>query len=198
MTLWQVVSSLSATAIAQIAGSRKQPRLHSYDIKAVYPHNPNAFTQGLEYEKLCSPTGNCTDILWESTGETAACSASSSQTIFTWSNDYMIHQVGAKTQDPTDLVRLPIVHFMTANLTIRHFGQPLFDWSDSDQTQWCVGMNGESEVRMTNLTDGKLIKKKRLALQDFGEGLVRSQDRCAFTMGITVQRTRRSTICSGF
>ena len=61
-------SSLTATAFAQIAGSRKQPRLHSYDIKAVYPHNPNAFTQGLEFEKLCNPPGNCTDVLWESTG----------------------------------------------------------------------------------------------------------------------------------
>ena len=39
-------------------------------------------------------------------------------------------------------------------------------------------MNGESEVRMINLTDGKLIRKKKLPTQDFGEGLVRSQDRC--------------------
>lgn len=64
----KAVGSLSATAFAQIASSRKQPRLHSYDIKAVYPHNPNAFTQGLEYEKLCFSAANCTDILWESTG----------------------------------------------------------------------------------------------------------------------------------
>lgn len=38
-------------------------------------------------------------------------------------------------------------------------------------------MNGESEIRMINLTDGKLIKKKKLSQQDFGEGLVRSKDR---------------------
>ena len=38
-------------------------------------------------------------------------------------------------------------------------------------------MNGESEVRLTDLTTGALIKKKRLDQQDFGEGLVRSQDR---------------------
>jgi len=40
-------------------------------------------------------------------------------------------------------------------------------------------MNGESEVRLTDLKTGALIKKKRLAQQDFGEGLVRTGDRLA-------------------
>ena len=66
--LVQVISSLSATAYAQITGSRKQTKVHSFEIKATYPHNPNAFTQGLEYEKICTSTDNCTEVLWESTG----------------------------------------------------------------------------------------------------------------------------------
>ena len=32
-----------------------------------YPHDPNAFTQGLEYDKSCNATA-CQDIFWESTG----------------------------------------------------------------------------------------------------------------------------------
>jgi len=104
-----VVASLTGTAgMASLGYSRgRQPRLHSFDIKATYPHNPNSFTQGLEFEHLCmAGNTNCSDVLWESTG-----------------------------------------------------------------------MNGESEVRLTDLKTGALIKKKRLAQQDFGEGLVRTGDR---------------------
>lgn len=35
-----------------------------------YPHDPNAFTQGLEYDKVCNGT-SCQDIFWESTGTLA-------------------------------------------------------------------------------------------------------------------------------
>ncbi len=31
-----------------------------------YPHDPNAFTQGLEYDTDCSD-GPCRDVFWEST-----------------------------------------------------------------------------------------------------------------------------------
>lgn len=39
------------------------PQLYSYDIIETYPHDPNAFTQGLEYDKV-----NGQDAFWESTG----------------------------------------------------------------------------------------------------------------------------------
>ena len=32
-----------------------------------YVHDPNAFTQGLEYDTDCS-SGTCQDVFWESTG----------------------------------------------------------------------------------------------------------------------------------
>lgn len=35
-----------------------------------YPHDPDAFTQGLEYQRACNRTG-CQDIFWESTGAAA-------------------------------------------------------------------------------------------------------------------------------
>lgn len=41
--------------------------LLGYSITQIYPHDPNAFTQGLEYDKICNATG-CQDIFWESTG----------------------------------------------------------------------------------------------------------------------------------
>ena len=50
------------------------PRIYAYEVVQEYPHDPRAFTQGLEHELKCvmSPTGHpipeCSDILWESTG----------------------------------------------------------------------------------------------------------------------------------
>ena len=37
-----------------------------------YPHDPNAFTQGLEYDQICDSASpaSCQDIFWESTGVT--------------------------------------------------------------------------------------------------------------------------------
>ena len=61
--------ALSAKAYADFAGNRSQPRLYSFSIKATYPHDPSAFTQGLEFDKLCVTPDNCTDVFWESTGD---------------------------------------------------------------------------------------------------------------------------------
>ena len=35
-----------------------------------YPHDPNAFTQGLEYDRICNPRNltSCKEVFWESTG----------------------------------------------------------------------------------------------------------------------------------
>ena len=35
-----------------------------------YPHDPDAFTQGLEYQRVCNRTG-CHEVFWESTGAAA-------------------------------------------------------------------------------------------------------------------------------
>ena len=61
------VQLLSTLVAAQF---KSPPRLQSYQITKIYPHDPDAFTQGLEYDQLCNnATGDCTDALWESTGE---------------------------------------------------------------------------------------------------------------------------------
>ena len=47
------------------------PRLYGYKVAATFPHDPQAFTQGLEYDRVCSGAGGkqrCDDVLWESTG----------------------------------------------------------------------------------------------------------------------------------
>ena len=59
---------LFATLVA--AQFRSQPRLQTYHIARVLPHDPDAFTQGLEFDKICdNSTGDCKDVFWESTGD---------------------------------------------------------------------------------------------------------------------------------
>ena len=68
-------------------------------------------------------------------------------------------------------------HGVDSQVTCPYFGFLFNAQSICLEASWHAGMNGESEVRLTDLTTGALIKKKRLDQQDFGEGLVRSQDR---------------------
>ncbi|DBA89734.1 hypothetical protein WJX79_003529 [Trebouxia sp. C0005] len=44
--------------------------LSNYSIIQTYPHDPNAFTQGLEYDQICDSASpaSCQDVFWESTG----------------------------------------------------------------------------------------------------------------------------------
>lgn len=46
------------------------PQLYSYDLVDTFPHDPDAFTQGLDYDKV-----NGQDVFWESTGMAGSCSA---------------------------------------------------------------------------------------------------------------------------
>lgn len=39
-------------------------------------------------------------------------------------------------------------------------------------------MNGESEMRLVELSTGKVLRRKKLDVRDFGEGMVRVKDRC--------------------
>ena len=45
------------------------PELYSYDVIETYDHDPNAFTQGLDYGNI-----NGQDVFWESTGIPMLCS----------------------------------------------------------------------------------------------------------------------------
>jgi glutamine cyclotransferase len=44
------------------------PQLYGYKVVAEFPHDPRAFTQGLQYDAVCNSKGVCTDVFWESTG----------------------------------------------------------------------------------------------------------------------------------
>lgn len=42
---------------------------YNYQIIEQFPHNTSSFTEGLQYEEICDPSGtNCTEVFWESTG----------------------------------------------------------------------------------------------------------------------------------
>lgn len=45
-----------------------QPTLYTYAIKAEFPHDAGAFTQGLEYHENCEQNGPCKQVFFESTG----------------------------------------------------------------------------------------------------------------------------------
>lgn len=56
-----------------IAKRQRDPEVYGYKIAAEFKHSPEAFTQGLEFDRACStPAGGgtkiCEDVYWESTG----------------------------------------------------------------------------------------------------------------------------------
>jgi hypothetical protein len=73
-------ANMAATAGASGRGKATDPRVYTYSIERELDHSPEAFTQGLEFDRSCQRnavgTEECTDILWESTGvvkEPASC-----------------------------------------------------------------------------------------------------------------------------
>ncbi len=52
-----------STPSSTTASASSEPELYSYDLVDTYPHDPDAFTQGLDYDKV-----NGQDVFWESTG----------------------------------------------------------------------------------------------------------------------------------
>ena len=57
------LSDLTQSEAPASAAPSSGPQLYSYDIVETYPHDPNAFTQGLDYDKV-----DGADVFWESTG----------------------------------------------------------------------------------------------------------------------------------
>ena len=56
------------------AGSADVPLVYGYALERKYDHSPEAFTQGLEFDRSCRQAAGgkqeCEDVLWESTGKT--------------------------------------------------------------------------------------------------------------------------------
>ena len=48
-------------------GASDAPAVYTYTLVAEFPHDPQAFTQGLQFDRACGG-GSCRDVLWESTG----------------------------------------------------------------------------------------------------------------------------------
>ncbi|KAK9837554.1 hypothetical protein WJX74_000046 [Apatococcus lobatus] len=91
---------------AVLSSGAGQPKLYGYKVIRELPHDPTAFTQGLEFAGSCQGDSKCKEKLWESTG-----------------------------------------------------------------------MYGESSIREVELSSGKILREKRMATQDFGEGLVKIGNR---------------------
>lgn len=56
-----------------VTRKHQEPKVYGYSIAAEFEHSPEAFTQGLEFDRACStPAGGgakvCEDVYWESTG----------------------------------------------------------------------------------------------------------------------------------
>eukprot|EP00884_Botryococcus_braunii_P017315 jgi/Botrbrau1/4267/Bobra.0390s0007.1 len=107
--LWEVRQAQTGTSDLRY-NRPAAPSLYHATVVQSYPHDPTAFTQGLEYDLLC-PQGpshpqTCTEVFWESTG-----------------------------------------------------------------------MYGKSTVRLVNLTSGTVVRRKDLPPSDFGEGLVKWDNR---------------------
>ncbi|KAL3151763.1 hypothetical protein ABBQ38_012739 [Trebouxia sp. C0009 RCD-2024] len=63
LVVWVSTSNSQPQPALELGGTS----LLGYSIVQTYPHDPNAFTQGLEYDTICNST-SCQDIFWESTG----------------------------------------------------------------------------------------------------------------------------------
>lgn len=54
-------------------GGQQEPLIYQYTIERELEHSPEAFTQGLEFDRSCHKDGGakqkCEDVLWESTGK---------------------------------------------------------------------------------------------------------------------------------
>jgi hypothetical protein len=44
------------------------PQLWGYEVVAEFPHDPRAFTQGLQHDTVCNAQNSCSEVFWESTG----------------------------------------------------------------------------------------------------------------------------------
>ena len=68
-------ATASGGAQQQQQQQRRRPQLFGFRILREYPHDPRAFTQGLEFDRHCDKKGGgeqqrraCREVLWESTG----------------------------------------------------------------------------------------------------------------------------------
>lgn len=66
----RAASQAAAGGGVKVAAAGAAPALFTYRIVKELPHDPAAFTQGLQYDRRCADgPKNCTDVFWESTGE---------------------------------------------------------------------------------------------------------------------------------
>lgn len=63
----------SSGSIGGVDASPAEPELFTYRVVKEFPHDSGAFTQGLQFDRLCPQgegvgSGGCRDVFWESTG----------------------------------------------------------------------------------------------------------------------------------
>ena len=122
-------------------------------------HDGSAFTQGLEFDRICSgphalPSpdsasgggGGCRDVLWESTGE--------------------------------DFSLFPLLFPAPLLLASHASSPPLSSLSPTPPKTFhpSPGLNGRSTVRLVDLESGKVLRTAKLPDDAFGEGLTKVEE----------------------
>mmetsp|Transcript_27745 Transcript_27745/g.70722 ORF Transcript_27745/g.70722 Transcript_27745/m.70722 type:complete len:285 (-) Transcript_27745:299-1153(-) len=60
---------LAVCMVMCISVSSQPPKIAGYSVIAEYPHDPQAFTQGIQFDRSCdNDSKECCDVFWESTG----------------------------------------------------------------------------------------------------------------------------------
>lgn len=70
-----VIPFLTIVSSQKCTVGENGPQLYGYEVVAEFPHDSRAFTQGLQFDTVCSDQGSCKDVFWESTGKPEASAA---------------------------------------------------------------------------------------------------------------------------
>ncbi|GAB4818412.1 hypothetical protein N2152v2_005458 [Parachlorella kessleri] len=115
------------------------PELLTYKVVQEFPHDPEAFTQGLQYDRACAADGfSCKDILWESTGLNGRSS---------------VREVELETGRVLRSARLPQRDFGEG---ITRLGDRLYQvtWLSPRTWSWAVANFSDAQLLQSPLKDG--------------------------------------------
>ena len=134
--------------------SSASPQEHAFVARQVvheYVHDPDAFTQGLEYDTDCS-SGACKEVYWESTGALLEPTLS----------------ISLHLRLRADRCVRPLLLVSVLSCAVTAHAPVNFP----------AGMYGQSSVREVDLATGAVLRQKANAHSDFAEGLVKVGARC--------------------
>jgi hypothetical protein len=194
----------AATQGAGAAAAAAQPTVHGFKVVRELPHDPLAFTQGLEFGRRCpdGAAGACTDVLWESTGAgrevrvwrlhrravgVYRCGAGGAGVCECgWLRSAAGRQLatvaragrpGGSTRPPSLSPRARL-HTHAFAATVAAHAPLLRPPAASAPPAPFTGLRGRSSLREVDLATGRVLRSHALPQQDFAEGLARVGGRC--------------------